>query len=127
LNVRFDRVASIQAAMRERGWIALVVLNHDDYRYLFGTDRTQPRALIPFQGPPELIAFSGEEPELRASLAEGKVRVFRERGRPDHDIVGGCARSPPPRRRNGLPRAASRSDSRCGSPHRHSWSTFSSR
>jgi Xaa-Pro aminopeptidase len=88
LNVRFDRVASIQAAMRERGWIALVVLNHDDYRYLFGTDRTQPRALIPFQGPPELIAFSGEEPELRASLAEGKVRVFGSVGGQIHDIVG---------------------------------------
>jgi Xaa-Pro dipeptidase len=88
LNVRFDRVSSIQAAMRERGWIALVVLNHDDYRYLFGTDRTQPRALIPFQGPPELIAFSGEEPELRASLAEGKVRVFGSVGGQIHDIVG---------------------------------------
>ena len=74
--------------MRERGWIALVVLNHDDYRYLFGTDRTQPRALIPFQGPPELIAFSGEEPELRASLAEGKVRVFGSVGGQIHDIVG---------------------------------------
>ena len=80
MKVRFDRIARIQAAMRERGWIAIVILNHDDYRYLFGTDRTQPRALIPFQGPPELIAFTGEEPELRASLAEGKVRVFGSLG-----------------------------------------------
>ena len=38
LNVRFDRIARIQAAMRERGWIAIVILNHDDYRYLFGTE-----------------------------------------------------------------------------------------
>ncbi len=74
--------------MRERGWIAIVILNHDDYRYLFGTDRTQPRALIPFQGPPELIAFTGEEPELRASLAEGKVRVFGSVGGQIHDVVG---------------------------------------
>jgi len=88
LKVRFDRIASIQAAMRERGWIAIVILNHDDYRYLFGTDRTQPRALIPFQGPPELIAFTGEEHELRAALAEGKVRVFGSVGGQIHDIVG---------------------------------------
>ncbi len=88
MKVRFDRIALIQAAMRERGWIALVILNHDDYRYLFGTDRTQPRALIPFEGPPELIAFTGEEPELRASLAEGKVRVFGSVGGQIHDIVG---------------------------------------
>jgi Xaa-Pro aminopeptidase len=88
LKVRFDRIARLQAAMRERGWIAIVILNHDDYRYLFGTDRTQPRALIPFQGPPELIAFTGEEPELRASLAEGRVRVFGSVGGQIHDVVG---------------------------------------
>jgi Xaa-Pro aminopeptidase len=88
LKVRFDRIARIQAAMCERGWIAILILNHDDYRYLFGSDRTQPRALIPFQGPPELIAFTGEEPELRASLAEGKVRVFGSVGGQIHDVVG---------------------------------------
>lgn len=88
MKIRFDRIARIQAAMRERGWIAIVILNHDDYRYLFGTDRTQPRALIPFQGPPELIAFTGEEPELRACLAEGRVRVFGSVGGQIHDVVG---------------------------------------
>jgi Xaa-Pro aminopeptidase len=88
VKVRLDRIARIQAAMRERGWIAIVVLNHDDYRYLFGTDRAQPRALIPFQGPAELIAFTGEEPELRASLAAGEVRVFGSVGGQIHDVVG---------------------------------------
>jgi len=88
MDVRFDRIARIQAAMREQGWIAIVVLNHDDYRYLFGTDRAQPRAIIPFQGPPELIAFTGEEPELRAALADGKVRVFGSVGGQIHDVVG---------------------------------------
>lgn len=73
--------------MRERGWIAIVILNHDDYRYLFGTDRAQPRALIPFEGPPELIAFTGEEPELRAALTEGGVRVFGSVGGQIHDVV----------------------------------------
>jgi len=74
--------------MREQGWIAIVVLTHDDYRYLFGTDRSQPRAIIPFQGPPELIAFKGEEPELRAALPEGEVRVFGSVGGQIHDVVG---------------------------------------
>jgi Xaa-Pro dipeptidase len=88
LKVRLDRIARIQDSLRERGWIAIVVLNHDDYRYLFGTDRTQPRAIIPFQGPPELLAFSGEEPELRAAFAEGEVRVFGSVGGQIHDVVG---------------------------------------
>jgi Xaa-Pro aminopeptidase len=88
MQVRLDRVARIQAAMREQHVIAIVVLNHDDYRYLFGTDRSQPRALIPFQGPPELIAFRGEEPELRAALADGEVRVFGSVGGQIHDVVG---------------------------------------
>jgi Xaa-Pro dipeptidase len=88
LKVRFDRIARIQADMRERGWIAIVIVTHDDYRYLFGTDRAQPRAVIPFQGPPELIAFTGEEPELRAALAEGEIRVFGSVGGQIHDVVG---------------------------------------
>jgi Xaa-Pro aminopeptidase len=88
MNVRFDRIAQLQAAMREQRLIAIVVMNHDDYRYLFGTDRSQPRALIPFQGPPELIAFTGEEPELRAALAQGDVRVFGSVGGQIHDVVG---------------------------------------
>jgi Xaa-Pro dipeptidase len=74
--------------MREQGWIAIVIVNHDDYRYLFGTDRAQPRAIIPFQGPPELVAFTGEEPELRAALADGRVHVFGSVGGQIHDVVG---------------------------------------
>jgi Xaa-Pro aminopeptidase len=73
--------------MRDEGLIAIVVMNHDDYRYLFGADRTQPRALIPADGPPELVAFSGEEPELRAGLAGGEIRVFGSVGGQIHDIV----------------------------------------
>ena len=88
MNVRLDRIRLIQAALQERGWIALVILNHDDYRYLFGTDRAQPRAIIPFQGPPELLAFSGEEPELRAALTEGEVMIFGSVGGQIHDVVG---------------------------------------
>jgi Xaa-Pro aminopeptidase len=88
LKVRLDRIRRIQAALRENGWIAIVVVTHDDYRYLFETDRAQPRAIIPFQGPPELLAFTGEEPELRAALTEGEVRVFGSVGGQIHDVVG---------------------------------------
>jgi Xaa-Pro aminopeptidase len=88
LKVRFDRIARVQESLREQGWIAIVIVNHDDYRYLFGTDRSQPRAIIPFEGPPELVAFTGEEPELRAALAEGEIRVFGSVGGQIHDVVG---------------------------------------
>jgi Xaa-Pro aminopeptidase len=88
MKVRLDRIARVQAAMRAQGLVAIVVMNHDDYRYFFGTDRSQPRALIPFEGPAELIAFTGEEPELRAALAQGEVRVFGSVGGQIHDIVG---------------------------------------
>jgi hypothetical protein len=37
--VRYERIAHVQERMREQGLIAIVVLNHDDYRYLFGEDR----------------------------------------------------------------------------------------
>lgn len=88
MPVRYDRIARVQAGMRQHELVAIVVMNHDDYRWLFGTDRAQPRALIPYEGPPELIAFSGEEPELRAALADGKVRVFGSVGGQIHDVVG---------------------------------------
>jgi Xaa-Pro aminopeptidase len=87
VNVRYDRIARVQARMREEGMAAIVVMNHDDYRYLFGTDRAQPRALIPASGAPELIAFTAEEPELRASLPDGGVLVFGSIGGQIHEVV----------------------------------------
>lgn len=88
MNVRQDRISGVQARMREEGLAAIVVINHDDYRYLFGTDRTQPRAIIPAEGAPTIIAFAGEEPEIRASLAEGEVLVFGSVGGQIHEVVG---------------------------------------
>ncbi len=101
MNVRHDRIARVQARMHEQGLVAIVILNHDDYRYLFGADRYQPRAIIPVQGPPTIIAFTGEEPEIRASLAAqagtstapgtgrvGEVLVFGSVGGQIHDVVG---------------------------------------
>ena len=88
MNVRRDRIARVQAGMRQHGLLAIMVMNHDDYRYLFGRDRTQPRALLPAEGPPELIVSTGEEPEARAAFPEGEVRVFSSVGGQIHDVVG---------------------------------------
>jgi Xaa-Pro dipeptidase len=99
MHVRHDRIGRVQAGMREAGLVAIVILNHDDYRYLFGEDRYQPRAIIPVEGPPTIIAFTGEEPELRAALAShaaseahdgasGDVLVFGSVGGQIHDVVG---------------------------------------
>lgn len=88
MDVRHDRIERVQERMREAGLAAIVVMNHDDYRYLFGEDRTQPRAIIPAEGPPGLIAFTGEEPELRALYPEGRVLVFGSVGGQIHEIVG---------------------------------------
>jgi Xaa-Pro dipeptidase len=88
LPVRYDRIARVQAAMREQSLVAIMVMNHDDYRWLFGTDRAQPRAILPYEGPAELVAFTGEEPELREALADGRIRVFGSVGGQIHDVVG---------------------------------------
>ncbi|HYN49180.1 MAG TPA: Xaa-Pro peptidase family protein [Candidatus Nanopelagicales bacterium] len=88
MNVRYDRIARVQERMRQEGFAAIVVMNHDDYRYLFGTDRTQPRAIVPAEGPPTIVAFEGEEPELRATMGGGGVLVFGSVGGQIHEIVG---------------------------------------
>ena len=88
MNIRYDRIARVQARMREEGLVAIVIVNHDDYRYLFGTDRVQPRAIIPVEGPPTIIAFTGEEPEIRASIGGGDVLVFGSVGGQIHEVVG---------------------------------------
>ena len=88
MNIRYDRIARVQARMRGEGLVAIVIVNHDDYRYLFGTDRVQPRAIIPVEGPPTIIAFTGEEPEIRASIGGGDVLVFGSVGGQIHEVVG---------------------------------------
>lgn len=40
--------------MHEQGLVAIVVMNHDDFRYLFGEDRSKPRATVPATGPVEI-------------------------------------------------------------------------
>ena len=87
MTIRYDRIARAQALMKEQDIAGIVVLNHDDYRYFLGTDRAQPRAIIPASGAPTLITFAGEEPELRALIGEGDVAIFTSVGQQIHDVV----------------------------------------
>ena len=85
--VRRDRIERAQALMREQGVGAIVVLNHDDYRWFFGFDRTQPRAIIPATGSPALIVFTAEEAEMREALGDGDVMVWGSVGGQINDVV----------------------------------------
>ena len=73
--------------MREQGVGAIVVLNHDDYRWFFGFDRTQPRAIIPATGSPALVAFTAEEAELREIVGDEDVMVWGSVGGQINDVV----------------------------------------
>ena len=86
-TVRFDRIERAQALMREQGVAAIVVMNHDDYRWFFGIDRAQPRAIIPASGAPAIIAFSAEEDELRAILGDREILVWGSVGGQINDVV----------------------------------------
>lgn len=80
MTVRFDRIGRAQTLMREQGMAGIMIMNHDDYRYFFGRDWTQPRAILPFEGAPILIAFVAEEPALQQWLEDARVRVFTHVG-----------------------------------------------
>jgi Xaa-Pro dipeptidase len=86
--VRFDRIERAQALMHEQGMVGIMVMNHDDYRYFFGRDWAQPRAIIPFQGAPILIAFKGEEIEVRKYVGDAEVKVFTHIGEQIADVSG---------------------------------------
>ncbi len=86
-TVRFDRIECAQALMREQGVAAMVVMNHDDYRWFFGIDRAQPRAIIPATGAPALIAFTAEEEELRTLLGGPEVMIWGSLGGQINDVV----------------------------------------
>jgi Xaa-Pro aminopeptidase len=85
--VRHDRIERAQALMRAQDVAAIVVLNHDDYRWFFGFDRAQPRAIIPATGAPALIAFSAEEEELRGMIGGGDVLIWGSVGGQINDVV----------------------------------------
>jgi Xaa-Pro aminopeptidase len=80
MTVRFDRIAKAQGLMREQGMAGIMIMNHDDYRYFFGRDWTQPRAILPFEGSPILIAFAAEAPAIQEYVGDAKVRIFTHVG-----------------------------------------------
>ena len=86
-SVRFDRIERAQALMREQGVSAIVVMNHDDYRWFFGIDRAQPRAIIAATGAPALIAFTAEEEELRTLLGGPEILIWGSVGGQINDVV----------------------------------------
>ena len=86
-SVRHDRIERAQALMRAQGVAAIVVLNHDDYRFFFGFDRAQPRAIIPATGSAALVAFSAEEEELRELVGGGDVLIWGSVGGQINDVV----------------------------------------
>jgi Xaa-Pro aminopeptidase len=86
-TVRVDRIERAQALMLEQGVAAIVVMNHDDYRWFFGIDRAQPRAIIPATGKPALVAFAAEEEELRALLGDPEIMIWASVGGQINDVV----------------------------------------
>ncbi len=86
-TLRPERIRAAQQRMRQAGIDAYMILTHDDYIYFFGEDRFQPRAILPAQGPPIVIAFRGEEEEIKATLGLSKVRVFGTVGQQIKDVV----------------------------------------
>jgi Xaa-Pro dipeptidase len=87
MTIRFDRIKKAQALMREQNMMGIMIMNHDDYRYFLGRNWTQPRAIIPFQGPPIIVAFAAEEPEIRNYVGDAQVEIFTHLGEQIHDIA----------------------------------------
>jgi Xaa-Pro dipeptidase len=88
MGIRFDRISAAQSLMREQGWVGIMIMNHDDYRYFFGRDWAQPRAIIPREGAPVLISSAGEEPNLREYAQGSEVKVFTHVGEQMGAVVG---------------------------------------
>jgi Xaa-Pro dipeptidase len=102
MTIRFDRIEKVQVLMGEQDMLGIMIMNHDDYRYFFGRDWTQPRAIIPFQGPPIIIAFAGEEPEIQEYVGNAKVKIFTHLGEQIQDITSSFQRLSEMAQGNGL-------------------------
>jgi Xaa-Pro dipeptidase len=78
MDIAAQRIERAQHLMAQQGIIGLMIMTRDDYRYFFGELRVQPRAIIPVVGPPILIAFAAEEPELRQAAGDLPLIVFTD-------------------------------------------------
>ncbi len=86
--INHARIQKVQERMRERKMDAYLVLTHDDFIYLFGENWVQPRAIVPAEGQPVIIAFKAEEEEIRKSLGLKDVKIFGSLGEQMKDVIG---------------------------------------
>jgi len=86
MKINYDRIRRAQELMTQQGMIGIMIMNHDDFRYFFGAIRVQPRAIIPAAGSPVFICFKGEEPELRKTVGDDKIKVFAHVGEQISDV-----------------------------------------
>lgn len=87
MAVNEERVRRAQALMEREGMDVLLILTHDDYMFFFGEDRYQPRAIIPREGSPTVIAFRAEAESLRDALGVEAIKVFSSVGQQIHDVI----------------------------------------
>ncbi|MBI9046659.1 MAG: aminopeptidase P family protein [Anaerolineaceae bacterium] len=86
MSIRFDRIKKAQELMHEHDLVGIMIMNHDDYRYFFGRDWAQPRAIIPAIGEPVMISFTAEEPEFRQYIDSGEIKTFSHVGKQIKDV-----------------------------------------
>ena len=75
MDIRHDRIRRVQQRMREESIAALMIMNHDDFRFLFGTDRSQPRAIIPAEGAPVLVEGRLQQSNWETEAGEKRSRL----------------------------------------------------
>lgn len=75
--------------MSQHGWAGIMIMNHDDLRYFFGFDHAQPRAILPWKGPPILIAFAAEAPRVQELIGDAGIKVFTHVGEQIQEVVTG--------------------------------------
>ncbi|MCL5075774.1 MAG: Xaa-Pro peptidase family protein [Chloroflexi bacterium] len=87
MPIREDRIREVQKLMGEHGIDALLLLNHDEYLYFIGEQRNQPRAIIPREGEPVVIAFREELEEVQAKTGAKVVRTFSSLGEQMNAVI----------------------------------------
>ncbi|MFQ5761404.1 MAG: M24 family metallopeptidase [Candidatus Bathyarchaeia archaeon] len=90
MNIYEDRVRRFQQIMREKKVDGYMILTEPDYMYFMGEYRHQPRAFIPKEGDPFIIAFEGELKDAQSSSWVKQIRTFKsvaEMMRKVHDLI----------------------------------------
>jgi len=75
-TIHQERIERLQQNMAAQDVDALLILSAADYVYFIGDLRRQPRAIIPRQGPPVLLAFAAEVEEVRRATGLADVRPY---------------------------------------------------